>query len=256
MAYADQKAGSSILVSILAVILLHVGLLFVLIVFLGYDAVKQKVEDTLTFDVQEEEPEEIEEPPPPEEVPDTPPPPEVYTPPSPITPPSTNTARTQEKPNEQPAFTPDSTPKEPTTKTCPGVGNWPINQECPKQEESKKTCWNGTQVAQSAACPPEPPKGETRSAKPKGNPGGWATSADYPPRALREGREGVTRFSVSVTPDGKVGSCSVTGSSGHGDLDDATCKNVSRRGRFEAAMKDGQKVAGSWSGSIRWQIPK
>ena len=85
MAYADQKAGSSILVSILAVILLHVGLLFVLIVFLGYDAVKQKVEDTLTFDVQEEEPEEIEEPPPPEEVPDTPPPPEVYTPPSPIT---------------------------------------------------------------------------------------------------------------------------------------------------------------------------
>lgn len=112
-------------------------------------------------------------------------------------------------------------------------------------------------VVPTAPPPPPPPKFTPKKAEPKGNPGSWATPDDYPSRALREDREGVARFSVSVGPDGKVTSCSITGSSGHADLDDATCKLVTRRARFKPATDgDGNPTTGSYSNSVRWQIPK
>jgi periplasmic protein TonB len=107
------------------------------------------------------------------------------------------------------------------------------------------------------AAPPPPPPPKPTPAQPKGNPANWATSDDYPSRALREDREGVTRFTVSVGPDGKVQSCSVTSSSGSADLDDTTCKLISKRGRFKPPMgSDGNPTTGNWSSSVRWQIPK
>jgi protein TonB len=60
-----------------------------------------------------------------------------------------------------------------------------------------------------------------------------------------------------VGPDGRVQSCTVTSSSGHADLDDATCKNIQRRARFDPALdSNGQPTSGSWSSRVRWQIPK
>lgn len=96
-----------------------------------------------------------------------------------------------------------------------------------------------------------------RLARPRGNPGGWATTNDYPARDLREGNQGVTRFSLVIGADGRVQSCAVTASSGFPGLDTATCDNVSRRARFEPATDgDGNAVIGSYSGSIRWVIPQ
>lgn len=106
---------------------------------------------------------------------------------------------------------------------------------------------------QTVAPPPPPPP--PVPPQPRGNPGSWATSNDYPSSALREDREGVTRFSVTVGTDGRVQSCQVTGSSGHSDLDEATCKYISRRARFKPATRDGSKVVGTWSSAVRWQIP-
>ncbi|WP_324740642.1 energy transducer TonB [Tsuneonella sp. CC-YZS046] len=104
---------------------------------------------------------------------------------------------------------------------------------------------------------PPPPRVQPKSATPKGNPGSWATPDDYPSRALREDREGVARFQVSVGPDGRVTGCSITGSSGHADLDDATCKLVTRRARFNPATDgDGEPTTGTYSNAVRWQIPK
>jgi protein TonB len=92
---------------------------------------------------------------------------------------------------------------------------------------------------------------------PKGNPGNWANTNDYPARALQQEREGTTGFRVTVGPDGRVQSCSVTSSSGHADLDEATCKNIQRRGRFDPALDaSGNPTTGSWSSRVRWQIPK
>jgi protein TonB len=104
---------------------------------------------------------------------------------------------------------------------------------------------------------PPPPRFTPKGAVPKGNPGNWATTNDYPARALREEREGVTGFRVTVGPDGKVVDCQITSSSGHADLDEATCKNVARRARFTPATDgEGNPTTGSYSNRVRWVIPK
>ncbi len=113
-----------------------------------------------------------------------------------------------------------------------------------------------TQILASAKCPPEPAKGETRAGSPRGNPGSWATTSDYPQRALNQEREGTTGFRVSYDANGRITDCQITSSSGHADLDAATCSNVKRRGKFNPGLKDGVPVGGSYSNKIRWQIPK
>lgn len=113
-------------------------------------------------------------------------------------------------------------------------------------------------IAPPAPVPaPPPPRFQPKTATPKGNPANWATTNDYPSRALREEREGTTGFRVTVGPDGRVTSCDVTSSSGSSDLDDATCANVTRRARFTPAMDgEGNPTSGSYSNRIRWVIPK
>jgi len=74
---------------------------------------------------------------------------------------------------------------------------------------------------------------------------------------LREEREGTTRFRLTVNADGRVSDCQITGSSGHADLDEAACKNLTRRARFRPALDaNGNPTTGSYSNAVRWQIPK
>lgn len=112
-------------------------------------------------------------------------------------------------------------------------------------------------IAPPAPVAPPPPRVQPKQPTPKGNPANWATTNDYPTRALREEREGTTSFRVTVGPDGRVTGCSVTSSSGSPDLDDATCQNVTRRARFNPATDgEGQPTTGSYSNRVRWVIPK
>jgi protein TonB len=116
-------------------------------------------------------------------------------------------------------------------------------------------------VATPEADPPPLPKPTpvftARAPKPKNAPGGWATPNDYPSRDLREGNQGVTQFTLTIGVDGRVQSCTVTASSGFPGLDKATCDNVSRRARFEPAIDgSGNRVTGTYSNRIRWQIPQ
>ena len=91
---------------------------------------------------------------------------------------------------------------------------------------------------------------------PRGNPGNWANTNDYPSVALQKELEGTTGFSVTVGPDGRVSDCVITASSGSPDLDLATCTNVKRRARFEPALDaDGTPTTGKYANRIRWQIP-
>jgi periplasmic protein TonB len=95
-----------------------------------------------------------------------------------------------------------------------------------------------------------------RSATPKGSPGAWVSDRDYPSAAIREEREGVTRFRLSIGVDGRVTGCEVTASSGSPDLDAATCAKVSARARFLPALgSDGLPTTGSYSSSVRWVLP-
>lgn len=97
----------------------------------------------------------------------------------------------------------------------------------------------------------------SRAASPKGNPGSWANANDYPSGPLRREEEGVSRFRVEVDPAGRVASCEITGSSGSSELDSTACALITRRGRFNPATdENGDPIAGSWSSSINWQIPR
>lgn len=92
------------------------------------------------------------------------------------------------------------------------------------------------------------------AAVPLGNPGTWVTTNDYPSRALRQERQGTTAFRLEVGTDGRPTACTFTSSSGHSDLDAATCKALMRRARF-GGFPEGSGPA-SWSSRVRWQIPE
>jgi protein TonB len=107
--------------------------------------------------------------------------------------------------------------------------------------------------------PPPPPKPALASkATERGDAMQWVTTEDYPSRALREEREGTTAVAWDVDAEGKVVNCRVTTSSGSPDLDDASCKNITRRGRYKPALDtNGQAVTSSgFSRRVTWRIPK
>jgi TonB family protein len=91
---------------------------------------------------------------------------------------------------------------------------------------------------------------------PAGNPGLWVTTNDYPVAALREEREGVVGFTLTVGPDGRVNTCEITSSSGFSDLDSTACLLISQRARFTPARNaKGKAEAGRYANRVRWQIP-
>jgi protein TonB len=104
---------------------------------------------------------------------------------------------------------------------------------------------------------PTQASGFGRTARPTNRPGAWVTQEDYSAADIRGERQGTARFALGVGTDGKVTSCNIVQSTGFASLDAATCKFVSRRARFEAALDDsGAPVGGSYTGSIRWVIPE
>jgi protein TonB len=217
MAYADQQMSGNRITALIIVALIHIFLGYALVTGLAYEAVKKVAQRVTTIDIKEEV--KKEEPPPPPKKADTPPPPIV------APPPMVNVA-------------PPSAPQVLTVPVAPPPAP-PV-------------------LAPPSAPPaPPPPRITPKGAVPKGNPGSWATTNDYPSRALREEREGTTGFRVTVGPDGKVADCQITSSSGSPDLDEAACSNIRRRARFTPATDgEGQPTTGSYSNRVRWVIPK
>lgn len=105
------------------------------------------------------------------------------------------------------------------------------------------------------ASPPTPNQWPLTSDGPARLRSGTISNDDYPAAAIRAGAEGTTRVSLSIGPDGRVHSCTVTGSSGHTSLDSTTCSLAQRRYRFQPAIRNGQPVASTYSQSVRWSLP-
>lgn len=103
---------------------------------------------------------------------------------------------------------------------------------------------------------PEPPRSAEHPARPSNSTSTWISTSDYPVRDLRQGNQGVVRFSLSINSQGKVTGCAITQSSGFVGLDDATCKYISRRARFEPATgPDGKSIASRFHNTVRWIVP-
>ena len=97
-----------------------------------------------------------------------------------------------------------------------------------------------------ALAPPTP-----ATAKGRGN---AFSDDDFPDASRRAEEAGVTRVSYTVDVDGKVSACNVTQSSGFPRLDDATCKIIMRRFRFNPATRDGRPVQETKTQPVRWQL--
>lgn len=98
---------------------------------------------------------------------------------------------------------------------------------------------------------------KAKAAAPRNDPATWVNEGDYPPRDENLGNEGTTVFRVTVGADGRVSACTIVRSSGHAGLDAAACKAVKARARFAPATdENGNRVPGSYSNSVRWQIPR
>lgn len=154
---------------------------------------------------------------------------------------------------------PPPPPPEQKVEPPPMVAPPPIVQIAPTMAPVIQTVPRAPVITPAApVAPPPPPAPKMASpAQPRGNPGNWVTTEDYPSRALREEREGVTGIAFDIGADGKTSNCRVTSSSGSPDLDDATCRNFVRRARYKPAQNDaGQPMASSGSQRVRWQMPK
>ena len=91
---------------------------------------------------------------------------------------------------------------------------------------------------------------------------GWAAvhaflEGKHPRLALTRGWEGSLTYQLDVSPAGRVVDCRITSSSGYDILDQAACRQITRRARFRPAMDQrGAEVAGAYRGSVTWQIPE
>lgn len=225
MSYASQQQGLtgpklvSLIIALSIVGLVGTGM----VLFLAVDAVKEMVERVTTVDVTEEPPPPEEEPPPPEEMPEptSPPPPVAPPPPFNIAPNPPQMETRQDPPPPAPVF------RQPSTAPSAPPG------------------------------PPEPPRvSKARGVQPK-NQRSWAAriQENYPRRAAQEEIEGTVGVRVTVTPDGRATSCSVTSSSGSDILDSAACKDLERYGRFDPALDDdGSPISASWSTRITYKL--
>lgn len=86
---------------------------------------------------------------------------------------------------------------------------------------------------------------------------GFISDADYPDDAIRREEQGTTRFQLDVLPEGRVGACRITASSGSPSLDRATCRVMTERARFSPARdRLGDPTDDRVSSAIRWVLPE
>ena len=79
---------------------------------------------------------------------------------------------------------------------------------------------------------------------------------NYPPRALKAGEQGKVGFRIVVEPDGSLGSCVVTQSSGHSALDKETCDIIVNNARLQPVRnEEGRTVRAVQNGFINWKLP-
>ncbi len=94
------------------------------------------------------------------------------------------------------------------------------------------------------------------SAAPRGNPGNWITDNDYRPSWISREFSGVAGFTLEIDRQGRISDCTITRSTGHTALDDATCRLLRNRAEFSPAKdSSGAIVPGTYTSSVNWQIP-
>ena len=80
-------------------------------------------------------------------------------------------------------------------------------------------------------------------------------SKHYPPQAMKRGEQGRVSFRLTIEPDGSLGTCDVTQSSGFATLDRETCEIMLHYARLKPVRnEDGRAIRASQDGYIVWQL--
>ena len=80
---------------------------------------------------------------------------------------------------------------------------------------------------------------------------------NYPPGALKRGEQGRVSFRLTIEPDGSLGQCQVTESSGFSGLDNETCEIMIFNARLKPVRDDsGRAIRSSQNGFIVWRLPE
>lgn len=172
--------------------------------------------------------------------------------PIPPTPPPTDTPTPQPSPTAQ-------------TRTTAPIPPIPLPTSSPIPHTPKDpptgTSQTGGETTEGPPLPlptPQPPQPTytPRPPVPANGPAGWVTNDDYPRVALTREYEGTVAYQVEVSADGRVQACRIASSSGHEVLDQAACRRIQQRARFRPATdRSGAEVAGTYRGSVSWEIP-
>lgn len=154
------------------------------------------------------------------------------------------------KPNDTVIDRPDTQIKLPTD-------TGPVFEYKPAASDEGTTSLGEARFPEPEVTADPPPLFKPKGAVPKGRMNQWVTTNDYPTNDLRLEHQGRTTYRVTIDAAGAVTDCTIAASSGFPGLDKATCDNVKRRAKFEPATdQNGARVAGSFSGSVAWQIPR
>jgi len=96
----------------------------------------------------------------------------------------------------------------------------------------------------------------TRSVQPRQSPAKWVVSSDYPLNMLASGQPAIVEFRLSVGADGVPSACHIQSTTRPKEFDDAVCKSVMRRARFDPALDGaGKPLASYYRNTVRFQIP-
>jgi len=80
---------------------------------------------------------------------------------------------------------------------------------------------------------------------------------NYPPGALKRGEQGRVAFRLTIEPDGSLGRCEVTESSGFTGLDNETCEIMIFNARLKPFRDEsGRAIRSKQNGFIVWRLPE
>ena len=99
-------------------------------------------------------------------------------------------------------------------------------------------------------------RGMTRAAVPSKSPGSWLSANDYPTIALKKGEQGIVQVRLAIGADGAAQACHIQKSTRPVEFDQAVCRALMKRARFQPALgADGKPMPSYWRSGVRFEIP-
>jgi TonB family protein len=95
----------------------------------------------------------------------------------------------------------------------------------------------------------------SRHLQPKRDSRTWLSPADYPLAMVRGGQQGIVNYRLLVDAAGKPTACHIQTSTRPKDFDEAVCRAIMKRAKFEPALDaQGKPVPSFWRQTVRFRL--